>query len=140
MIEVKKLVNEVVFEKTTNTYIQFLRYIFVGAAATVVDVGSLYVFTSKLGIYYLTSAALAFCLGIVTNYLLSILWVFKSTGNLKKEITLFLLIGLSGLLLNELIIWVLVSKLSIYYLVSKLVATAIILIWNFGLRKKIVFS
>lgn len=127
-------------EKTDKTHIQFFRYIFVGGFATVVNAASLYILTSKLGVYYLVSAAIAFILGILTNYLLSILWVFKSTGKLTKEVILFVVIGIGGLALNELIMWGLVSGLRVYYMLAWLVATAVVLIWNFGMRKKFVFE
>ncbi|MDP3066192.1 MAG: GtrA family protein, partial [Methanobacteriaceae archaeon] len=62
---------------TDNTSIQLFRYVFVGGVAFLVDFGSLYLLTEFFGIYYLTSAAIAFLLGLITNYILSISWVFN---------------------------------------------------------------
>lgn len=140
MEQAKTLFNKFIVDKTDNTGIQFFRYIFVGGTAAAVDIGSLYVFTSVFDIHYLVSAALAFTLGIATNYFISIKWVFKSTGNLKKEVTLFVAIGVGGLILNELIMLGLVDGLNIFYMAAKLVSTAIVMIWNFGMRKKFVFN
>ena len=135
----RDIVSTLLLQKSDNIYVQFFRYLFVGGTAAVVDVGSLYFLTSRFGLYYLVSAAIAFLLGIVTNYVLSIVWVFRSSGKMKKEILLFVLIGVSGLILNETIMYGLVSILALFYLAAKLISTAVIMVWNFGLRKKFVF-
>ena len=41
-------------EKTNDVKIQFLRYIFVGGIAAVVNIGSLYIFTDVFHLYYLS--------------------------------------------------------------------------------------
>ena len=140
MENISEFVKKLFFEKNQDTRIQFLRYIFVGGAATVVDMGSLYIFTSIIGLNYLISAAIAFILGVTTNYLLCIAWIFESTGKVKREIILFVVIGVGGLILNEIIIWLLVEEVGLYYMVAKAVAVVIVLGWNFGMRKKYVFA
>ena len=143
MLSVKKLrknFDKYLLRKTDSVSIQFFRYLFVGGGAAFVNFASLYLFTSRLGVYYLVSAAIAFVLGIVTNYVLSIAWVFRSSGQIKKEIALFVLIGVTGLFLNEAIMYTLVSLLALFYLGAWLIATAAIMLWNFGMRKKFVFE
>lgn len=140
MENISELAKKLFLEKNQDTRIQFFRYIFVGGVATIIDMGSLYVFTSMVGIHYLISAAIAFVFGVMANYLMSIVWVFKTTGNFKREITLFVIIGLGGLILNEIIIWLLVEKVSLYYMIAKAIAVVIVLVWNFGMRKKFVFA
>jgi len=61
MDNISLLAKRLFFERTEDTRIQFFRYIFVGGVATIIDMGSLYVFTSMVGIHYLISAAIAFC-------------------------------------------------------------------------------
>ena len=43
-------------------------------------------------------------------------------------------------ILNEVIIWLLVEEAKLYYMLAKAVAVVIILVWNFGMRKKYVFA
>ncbi len=140
MEHISELVKKLFLEKNHDTRIQFFRYIFVGGVATIVDMGSLYIFTSIMGLNYLISAAIAFILGVATNYLLCIAWIFESTGRVKKEVILFVVIGIGGLILNEIIIWLLVEEVGLYYMVAKAVAVVIVLGWNFGMRKKYVFA
>lgn len=126
---------------TDSTLVQFFRYLFVGGAAFVVDFGSLFLLTEYAGIYYLTSAAIAFLLGLLVNYLLSIVWVFNRRTVERRwvEFGVFALIGVVGLGLNELFIWTFTERFHLYYMVSKLVATGLVLIWNFAARKFLLF-
>lgn len=128
-------INKLFYGKTDKLSTQLIRYLFVGGLASIVDVGSLYIITSKLHVYYLISVAIAFILGIIVNYLLSVAWVFNSTGRVKLEFVVFLVIGLGGLGISEAVIWFGVSKFHVGYLAAKLVALVIVMMWNFALRK-----
>ena len=131
-----------IFGKSDKTSVQLLKYSFVGGIAYVVDFGSLYLLTDFIKINYLVSAAVAFLLGLLTNYFLSILFVFP-TRTLKSrstELLVFTIIGAVGLGLNELIIWGSTEGLGLHYLVSKVISTIVVFFWNFFARKKILFS
>jgi putative flippase GtrA len=127
--------------QTDNTFIQLLRYAFVGGLAFVVDFGSLYVLTDCLGVYYLHSAALAFLVGLTTNYLLSVLWVFqkRTFQNRFVEYMIFGLLGVLGLVLNQGLMYFLTEDVRCHYLFSKMLATGLVFLWNFGSRKLILF-
>ena len=132
---------ELLKHPTDKTSIQFLRYIFVGGAAFIVDFGSLYILTDIFGIYYLISAAIAFLLGLVANYLLSISWVFnkRTLDSKSMEFGIFTFIGIIGLGLNEFFIWFFTAEVGFYYLISKIISAVIILFWNFFARKYVLF-
>ncbi len=127
---------------TDDTFVQLFRYTFVGGLAFVVDFASLFAFTEFLGIHYLVSAALAFVLGLTTNYLLSLAWVFSRRRMAKPmvEFLIFAAIGVIGLGMNEAILWLLTGLAGVHYLVSKLVSTAVVYLWNFFARKYVLFS
>ncbi|AUB61415.1 MAG: GtrA family protein [Methanobacterium sp.] len=138
----KNLKKKLVTDQTDKTQIQLFRYIFTGGAAFIIDFSSLFILTDFFGIYYLASAAIAFVLGLITNYMLSINWVFnrRTMSNRKLEFGVFALIGIVGILLNELFIWFFTENLQIYYLLSKIMAAVIILFWNFFARKFVLFK
>ncbi|MCK4256407.1 GtrA family protein [candidate division WOR-3 bacterium] len=138
---IKHTFDELLRNKTDNISIQFFRSIFVGGLAAIVDFGFLYFFTEFVNIYYLTSAALAFILGLTTNYILSIKWVFNRRKFAKKwiEFGIFAVIGIVGLILNELIIWFFTEYVHFHYLLSKVVSTIVVFSWNFLARKFILF-
>lgn len=129
------LINKLFVIKTKNSRIQFFRYIFVGGFSAIADAGTLFIFTSGFGVHYLLSATLGFLVGTIVNYTLSVIWIFQTTGRRKTEIILFTLIGAGGLCLNLLILWVLVSKLGVFYMLAKLVSVSLVLIWSFCLRR-----
>ena len=132
----KKILNKLLIEKTNDVKIQFLRYIFVGGIAAVVNIGSLYVFTEVAHLYYLLSNVLGFILGLVTNYILSKILVFAKEEKFNKviEFTIYAIIGVVGLGLDTLFLW-LFTSMGLYYILSKIISTALVFIWNFGARK-----
>lgn len=129
-------------DKTDSTLIQLFRYGFVGGIAFLVDYGTLYMLTEFFGVHYLLSATIAFLLGLIVNYLLSISWVFNSrkTENRWTEFTVFAIIGIIGLGLNALIMYLCTDVFCIHYLISKLVSTVMVFFWNFFARKAILFK
>jgi putative flippase GtrA len=58
--------------------LELVRYTMAGGLASLVDVGLLVVLTRGLGVYYLHAAAIAFGVGLLTSYWLSIAWVFQA--------------------------------------------------------------
>ena len=128
-------------QRTRHIRWELLRYLLASAGALVVDAGSLYLFTEYAGLHYLVSAGIGFLLGMATIYLLSIGWVF-SNRRVKKthhEILIFALIGVVGLGINELGLYLLTEFLSIHYMISKLLVSCLVFSWNFLARKLILF-
>ena len=127
--------------KTTNSYIQFFRYIFVGGAAFFVDALTLWICEKFMN--YLIAAAIAFVLGLIVNYVISVKLVFSESEKVKnkmKEFIAYAIIGVIGLGLTELIIFVMTDVVNIYFMISKIIAAAIVLVWNFVARKKIIYT
>lgn len=123
---------------TTNAFLQFFRYAFVGGWATVADWGVFALFNEVLKIHYLISAPFAFLMGLTVNYLLSKKFVFSGAPEKTKASTEFLvyaIIGVIGLGLTMVIMWLLTELLGFVPMASKIVATAIVLVWNFVARK-----
>jgi len=128
--------------ETNNTLVQLFRYTLVGGTAFVVDFGALAVLVKYLGVHYLWAAGITFVLGLVTNYALSIAWVFdkRALKNWPAEFTVFALLGVMGLGLNELLMFVLTGLAGLDPLASKMVSTAVTFLWNFISRKVLLFS
>lgn len=127
---------------TDNTYIQFFRYLFVGGTAFLVDAGCLFLL-EKLGLNYLLAAMFAFVVGLVVNFILSKLLVFKGNETIssnKVEFLVYAIIGVIGLGLTELILYLFTEKLLVYFMVSKVIAAMVVLIWNFVARKVTLYN
>lgn len=139
---VSKLIHKAFKAETNSTLVQLFRYGFVACVAFAVDFSSLWGFTELAGLHYLVSAALAFLLGVTTNYLIAVRWVFaqRAVKDRRVEAGIYFLIGLAGLALNELIMWSVTEHLHQHYLVSKLISTGLVFFFNFFLRKFLLFS
>jgi putative flippase GtrA len=122
--------------------VQATRYLLVGGVACVVDLSVMLLFAEVLGWHYLLAVAIGFVGGLWTNYQLSIRWVFcnRSLQNSTHEFLIFAAIGIVGLALTEVVIWVGKECLGCDYRLAKIVAVGVVLFWNFGLRKVLLFS
>lgn len=121
---------------------QFLQYVVVGGLAFTADFLTLFALTRYAGFHYLVSATLGFLIGLAINYLLCVLWIFdyRSMSNKVHEFVVFTAIGIAGLALNNGIIYALTEGAGVFYLQSKIVAAALILLFNFGLRRALLFT
>lgn len=120
---------------------EFVRYIIASAVALGLDTVFLFTLTSGLGINYLVSGALSFSAGLVFIYLASVTWVFDSRRleNRSGEFAIFALIGIIGLVINEVLLWLFTDIIGLFYLVSKALTISIVFGWNFSARKRILF-
>ena len=119
---------------------QMVKSFLVCIIAGIIDVGFLYLLTTRLHIYYLISNVVSFALAVVANYLFSkkiVFWGGRHTIN--KEFILFITFSIIGLVLSEIIMYVLIEYFVIFYLISKLISIFLVFIWNFWSRKKFVF-
>lgn len=124
-------------EPSNNLFIQMFRYLFVGGGAFIVDAGSLYVLY-LLGMDKFIATACGFILGLIVNFALSKLLVFKKEDAKVGSVVEFIAygaIGLIGLGLTELLIYFFTDILPLHILLAKIFAAAIVLIWNFAARK-----
>ena len=133
--------NRLFREKTTNIFIQFFRYIFVGGFAFLADAFTLWVCEKWMN--YMIAAAIAFVVGLAVNYALSIWFVFSESSKVKnkvKEFVVYGIIGLIGLLITEGIMYLFTDVFGLYFLISKIIAAAIVLVWNFAARKVVLYK
>ncbi len=126
----------------SRTTQEFVRYFAASLLALIVDIGSLALLTSFFHVPYLTSGWIAFTFGLTIVYLLSIFWVFevRKVRNVWIEFFAFLIIGVVGLGINEVILWVFTGLLGFFYLISKIGSVIVVFTWNFFARKFLLFQ
>ena len=133
--------------KFKGIILEFIKYCFVGGLAFIADIGTIFVFKEYIlsslpsGLYL--SVIIGFIVGLTVNYILSVIFVFKGAKNAVKgkQIIFFIqfaIIGIIGLLLTEFIMFFGVEFLKINYLIVKVFAAALVLIWNYGARKYLI--
>lgn len=120
---------------------EFGRYFAASAAALCVDFG-LYQLGLRAGLAYQWAALIGFSAGAVVAYVASIAWVFEARTIRRSvlEFALFVSIGVAGLLLTELLLWVQIDHFGWSKFVSKAGAAGVVFLFNFGLRKTLLFG
>ncbi|OFU50727.1 GtrA family protein [Aerococcus sp. HMSC10H05] len=121
-----------------NLISQIIKFGLVGIIATVLDFLVLTVLTEFLGIHYLLSAAIAFTVATVFNYIASMKYVFASRygkGQKHQELFIFVVLSLIGLGLNQVFMWFVVEITVLHYIIAKVLATLLVMAWNFISRK-----
>lgn len=127
-------------ETKVESHQVFLKYCLVGAIATIVDYSLLFGLTEFLGLWYMFSATFGFIGGATTNYLLNRIWTFENNDKrIGRQVGIFLMIAGIGIILNNGILAVGVEIFGIWYMLAKVISTAITLIWNFIGHKYITF-
>ncbi|WP_413854573.1 GtrA family protein [Candidatus Ruminimicrobium bovinum] len=137
----KKLKNFIT-NKTDNSYFQFIKYFFASGIALFADVSILFILTEYFNVYYIVSATISFLAGIAITYILSKFYIFTKTKihNKINEFTVFLVIGIIGLILNNIFLYIFTEYFGIYYMLSKIFVIIVTYLWNYFARKKFIFS
>lgn len=120
-----------------NLIKQLFRFGIVGGIAFLIDYSILFICTEYLGIYYLISSFISFTVSTVFNYIASVRWVFDvdQKKSQRRNFVLFIVFSVIGLGINQCIMWFGVEKLDLYYMLVKIGATAIVMVFNFVTRK-----
>ena len=118
---------------------QILKFGVVGGIAFLIDYSLLYILTEYAKIPVLYSSVISFSVSVIFNYILSTKWVFTTKEKQTlKDFIIFVLLSVIGLGINQLIMYLGVDKLNIYYMIVKLFATAVVMVYNFISRKLII--
>ena len=116
---------------------QIVRFGGVGVLCFLIDYGILNVLTEYAKVYYLLSATISFSVSVIVNYVLSTLFVFDvdKAHSRVRDLLLFVVFSVIGLGLTAGIMKLGVDWLAFDYRLGKIVATAIVMVYNFVTRK-----
>ena len=119
---------------------QLALYVIVGGLATVVEWAAFYIFNEMCAINYMIATALAFIISTFANWAFGKIILFKEKQNVLKELAKIYLTSIAGLLMNLLIMWIAVNLIGINEMISKIIATGIVFLWNFFIRKFLIYK
>lgn len=119
---------------------QFILYGLIGLVAMAIDFACTYSFTEYLGWYYLLSVVVAFIIASMVNFALQKKITFRcAEKNIVKQYLLFAVIGVFGMLINVVTVFVSVEYFQLWYMYGKVITTFIAFFWNFGANKFLTF-
>lgn len=123
---------------------RLMRFAVVGGIGTLIDFGVLYVLKEIVGLPLIVANSLSYLAGVVNNFTLNRSWTFPESRNRAawRQFMQFLAVSTAGLLLNSLIVVTLAAPLgallglsSSGYMAAKVLATGIVVFWNFGANR-----
>lgn len=114
---------------------QFLKFTLVGVVATSAHYLVLVTLVQLCGINPIKASATGFAFGAFVGYRLNYRITFRSSKRHWEALPKFSAVALSGLAINTLIMIGLMTGMNAHYLASQVIATVIVLMWNFSVNK-----
>ncbi|MFA6391516.1 MAG: GtrA family protein [Patescibacteria group bacterium] len=118
---------------------QFVKFAIIGTANTFVDFGIYFGLTRSFQFWenhYLWANFVAFAVAASSSYILNKNWTFRDNNRrIRIQYSKFILVSAAGLLINETILYLLVTHAEIHDLIAKAMAISVVLFWNFTINK-----
>lgn len=112
--------------------LKFLKFCVVGVSGTAIDFGLTWLCKEIFKIPKFLANAIGFVVAATNNYILNRIWTWGSTSDqVGVEYVKFFTVSLIGLGLNTLILYVFNEKIKLNFYVSKVIATGVVMLWNF---------
>lgn len=117
----------------TEIFVKFLKFGIVGASGVVVDFGITWLLKEKIRLNKYVANSMGFACAVVSNYVLNRIWTFHNTDpHVGLQFAKFAVVALIGLGMNNAIIYLLNERRNVKFYTAKLIATGIVMLWNFG--------
>lgn len=118
-----------------SLFMKFLKFGLVGFSGMVLDFGLTYLAKEQLRWNKYLANSLGFVVACSSNYLFNRIWTFHSADPaIGWQFSKFFLVSLTGLLLNNAIIYLLTDRGKHNFYLAKAVAIGLGFFWNFGLN------
>jgi putative flippase GtrA len=105
-----------------------VRFVVTGAGATVLNILLLWLLCGCLGMPYLPASVLSFSTALTCNFAVQKIWTFGASGvaGVHVQWAQFVAANLFNLSLNTAILYMLVERLAVSYLVAQIMSSALI--------------
>ena len=116
---------------------QFAKFGVVGVVATAIDFAVMVALTELAGVPPVVSSSVSFVVSLLFNYAASMRFVFERRDDLSRtaELAIFCLLSLVGLGINAALMWLGTELAQLNYVLVKVGATSVVMLWNFLSRK-----
>ena len=119
---------------------ELLLYLVVGGVATVTEWLMFFVL-EKIAVHYMLATVIAYVISTFVNWLAGRVLVFKESKKaVIREIIEIYLASIVGLLLNLGLMWLMVDAFDFNEMLSKIIATGIVFLYNFLIRKLVIYK
>jgi len=115
---------------------QIISYCVIGVTGATIDFVLFSIFVKFLNINYLISNTISVSAGITNNFLLNTFLNFKVRDKLAVRFFRFYTIGISGLLMSSVMLYIFITLLHMETLISKAITIIFVVILQYNLNKK----
>ncbi len=120
---------------------KFIKFGLVGFSGVFVDFGVTSLLREVLDFNQYIANSTGFLCAVISNYTLNRVWTFRSRDpQVAAQFSKFLIASLIGLGLNNGIIYLLHELAHFHFYIAKLIATAIVMFWNFWANYTFTFN
>lgn len=117
---------------------QFVRFALAGGFATIVHYAVMAALIELAGFGTVLATSIGFLIGVAVSFFINRTFTFASQEPLGAAFLKYLGVFMVGLPINSGLVWGLES-LGLHYVIAQPIATAVVLFWNFGGSRLIVF-
>ena len=118
-----------------HTLKQFLLFSAVGGVGTGGQYLTLFALVEFKILSPLPASVIGISVGAIINYLLNYRFTFNSQKSHKEAMSKFFTVAIVGALINTVLMYLGIHTLHLYYLLAQVLATGIVLLWNFIVNK-----
>lgn len=122
-----------------NKYKLFIIYSLIGVTGATLDFIIYTFLIKKILVYYIFANIISVFFGITNNFLLNSFINFKLKDKLHRRFIKFFLVGIIGLIVSSILLFILIDFFHLNKLISKTITIGIIVLLQFGLNKKFTF-
>ena len=111
---------------------KFLKFGVVGGSGVFVDFGVTWLLKERLKLNAYLANSAGFTCAVISNFVLNRIWTFENHDpHVAMQFGKFSAIAAVGLGMNNGIIYLLTERFKTNFYVAKLIATGVVMIWNF---------
>lgn len=125
----------------SDLFFKFFKFGIVGVSGTAIDFGVTYMLKEWLKTNKFVANSIGFSVAVTTNFIFNRIFTFHSENpDIWGQYFKFCSIGLVGLAMNNAIIYLCEKKFGFNFYFSKLLATLVVMVWNFGANMLFTFK
>lgn len=91
------------------------------------------------GLGYIISNCISVLAGIITSFLLNRSYNFKVKNHTTRRFVIFLTVGLCGMMLSNVILWICIDKIMMDKIIAKLLSIFLVVFFQFLLNRYVTF-
>lgn len=130
----------IVFYNLYNKFRDLILYGIIGCCASGFDFAIYSILVRYLCVHYIYANSISVLAGISTSFILNRKYNFKVKDHTIRRFSIFLSVGLLGLLLSNIILYICISLIGINELLSKFLSIVLVVFLQFILNKFITFK